>query len=269
MAVTIDEDFDDPDEPMMEGSDEEFSDLDEEDSRDEDHAHSLCSAIVSALSSPDVAAQPTSWSSSQVPLNIREFTSSVGPTVTIPESLVEAFELFFTTDLLQRIVEESSRCASQVMDDEKYARWEKMTLDDLKAYMVVFTVMAINHLPGLEDYWKRDPFLQYSPVADHISRDRFRELSQFLHFADNNTLEPRGSPEYDRLGKVRPLITYLSAKFASIYHPHREVAVDEAMIKFQGRSSLMQFLPLKPIKRGIKGCLETATMGTSVSSKYT
>jgi hypothetical protein len=28
--------------------------------------------------------------------------------------------------------------------------------------------------------------------------------------------------------------------------------VDEAMIKFQGRSSLKQYLPLKPIKRGIK-----------------
>ena len=32
-----------------------------------------------------------------------------------------------------------------------------------------------------------------------------------------------------------------------------EVAVDEAMIKFQGRSSLKQYMPLKPTKRGIKG----------------
>ena len=51
---------------------------------------------------------------------------------------------------------------------------------------------------------------------------------------------------YDRLGKVRPIITYLSTKFAKLYDPHKEVAVDEAMIKFQGRSSL------KPVKRGIK-----------------
>ena len=31
-----------------------------------------------------------------------------------------------------------------------------------------------------------------------------------------------------------------------------EVAVDEAMIKFQGRSSLKQYMPLKPTKWGIK-----------------
>ncbi len=32
----------------------------------------------------------------------------------------------------------------------------------------------------------------------------------------------------------------------------RDVAVDEAMIKFQGRSALKQYLPMKPVKRGIK-----------------
>ena len=37
-----------------------------------------------------------------------------------------------------------------------------------------------------------------------------------------------------------------------MYNPGRELAVDEAMIKFQGRSSLKQYLPKKPIKRGIK-----------------
>ena len=33
---------------------------------------------------------------------------------------------------------------------------------------------------------------------------------------------------------------------------HREVAVDEAMIKFTGHSTLKQFMPMKPVKRGIK-----------------
>ena len=37
-----------------------------------------------------------------------------------------------------------------------------------------------------------------------------------------------------------------------MYHPHKEVAVDKAMIKFTGRSSVKQYMPMKPIKRGIK-----------------
>ena len=57
---------------------------------------------------------------------------------------------------------------------------------------------------------------------------------------------------HDQLGKVQPLINHLSNKFAEVYEPSREVAVDETMIKFQGRSSLKQYMPMKPIKHGIK-----------------
>ena len=57
---------------------------------------------------------------------------------------------------------------------------------------------------------------------------------------------------HDWLGKVRPLINHLSSKFSSLYEPSKDVAVDEAMIKFQGRSALKQYMPMKPIKRGIK-----------------
>ena len=46
---------------------------------------------------------------------------------------------------------------------------------------------------------------------------------------------------HDRLGKVRPLIDHLSSKFSSLYDPSKDVAVDEAMIKFQGRSALKQY----------------------------
>ncbi len=68
----------------------------------------------------------------------------------------------------------------------------------------------------------------------------------------NSTLDPRTDPNYDRIGKVRPLMNYLCGKFKSLYNPGKEVAVDEAMIKFQGRSSLKQYMPKKPIRRGMK-----------------
>ncbi len=96
------------------------------------------------------------------------------------------------------------------------------------------------------------PPMHYAPIANRISRDHFRKITRFLHFADNDSLVPRGSPGHDGLGKVRPLITYLSEHFAIQYRPRRDHAVDEALIKFQCRSSLKQYMPLKPVKRGIK-----------------
>ena len=47
------------------------------------------------------------------------------------------------------------------------------------------------------------------------------------------------------------MIYRVTGKFTELYDPHKELAVDEAMIKFQGPSSLNQSIPLKPIKRGI------------------
>ena len=138
------------------------------------------------------------------------------------------------------------------MGQEKYQSWSKITVEELKAFLGFSVLMSINSLPALKYYWKRDPTYHYAPIASRISRDRFLEVSRYLQFVDNDTLEPRESPSYDRLGKVCPLIDHFTNKFKEVYMPHKEVAVDEAMIKFTGRSSLKQYLPMKPIKRGIK-----------------
>ena len=125
-------------------------------------------------------------------------------------------------------------------------------MEELRAYLGFRIMMGVVRLPGITDYWRRDlPFHQTS-IADRISRNRFQELSRFLHFSDNATLPQRGEPGHDRLGKVRPIIEAFLTQFLEKYSPHCEQAVDEAMIPFQGRSSLKQYLPAKPVKRGIK-----------------
>ena len=87
---------------------------------------------------------------------------------------------------------------------------------------------------------------------------------------DNSTLVPIGSPGHDRLGKVCPVIDHMSRCFREIYDPYCEVAVDQTMIKFQGRSSLKQYMQKKPTKRGIKrGCLVIAEMVYFPSFKCT
>ena len=185
-------------------------------------------------------------------MTIQPFTSHVGPTVPIPDSPLELFELFFTADLQEKIVDETNRYARQVMGDVRYTSWTKITREELKAFIGFSILMGINRLPSLDDYWSKDPLLHYSPISDRIPRWRFREISRYLHFVNNDNLAPRGDPMHDRLGKVRPFIDHLSSKFSSLYDPSQDVAVDEAMIKFQGRSALKQYMPMKPIKRGIK-----------------
>lgn len=112
--------------------------------------------------------------------------------------------------------------------------------------------MGLVKLPALDDYWKVDPFFHFPPIASRISRQRFRDISRYLHFVDNTQLVPRNQPGYDKLGKVRPIIDHCNTKFQASYNPHCECAADEAMIRCQSRTSLKQYMPLKPVKRGIK-----------------
>jgi len=44
----------------------------------------------------------------------------------------------------------------------------------------------------------------------------------------------------------------LSQTFSECYTPHQNVAVDESMVKFKGRSTIKQYMRDKPIKRGFK-----------------
>ena len=37
-----------------------------------------------------------------------------------------------------------------------------------------------------------------------------------------------------------------------VIYPEKNLSVDEAMVKYKGRSSIKQYQPLKPIKRGLK-----------------
>ena len=127
--------LDDPDEPIMKGSDDDFSDLSSVESEEEDEDHSSpCtqappptiaanrpnpdiqpttvasptsqSTDPSSTNGPDSTSQPTSWSSDLHPVTINPFTSSVGPAVPIAVSPLDVFTFFISFDLMEEITNE-------------------------------------------------------------------------------------------------------------------------------------------------------------------
>ena len=149
---------------------------------------------------------------------------------------------------MQLITDNTNLYAEQVLSEEKYEKYVKMTEMELQAYFGFMLLMGINHLPSLYDYWKRDT-TYFAPIASRITRTRFLEISRFLHFVDNSLFNPTSSTENDRIWKVRPVIDELSKRFLDVYSTHQANGIDEAMIPFKGRSTLKQYLPMKPIKR--------------------
>ena len=102
----------------------------------------------------------------------------------------------------------------------------------------------------------------YSPISSWILRDRIIELHRFLHFVNNSKLPLPETPAYKKLGKVQPITEILLERFAALVEPDKHISIDEVMIKFKGRSTLKQYLPKKPVKRGIKVWMRAdATLG--------
>ncbi len=138
------------------------------------------------------------------------------------------------------------------MGEDKFADWQQLCVPELEAFFGCMVLMGLVKLPSLADYWSKSPIFHYAPIASRIPRDRFFEIQRYLHFTDNSLLAPHGSPTYNKLGKIETILQMVTSKFGSVYNLHRDVSVDEAMIPFKGRSTLKQYLPMKPVKRGIK-----------------
>ena len=194
------------------------------------------------------------WSASGTDVVVQPFTQPVGPNIAVTGDPTADFLALFTPQLLQHIVNETNRFAALCLSSTHAGSppiW-RTTEDEMKAFIGFAIHMGVQKLPDLYDYWSCSELLHSFPIASRIPRKRFLELRRYLHFVDNSSLAGRGEEGYDRLGKVRPIIDALRQSFLTSYSPHRECSIDEAMVKFKGRSSLKQYLPKKPVKRGFK-----------------
>ena len=85
-----------------------------------------------------------------------------------------------------------------------------------------------------------------------MTKSRFEEVSQYLHFVDSNTEPARGDANYDKLFKIHPILSIVLNNIQNAYEPSKNLSVDEAIIAFKGRLSFRQYMPAKPTKYGIK-----------------
>lgn len=194
------------------------------------------------------------------------FSRAVGPTsvMTEEDSALDFFLLFVDNRMLNNMVRETKRYAVQTLEiqNKDPSKWKEVTLQELKAFLGLLIAMSIHLLPSLRDYWSSDWVLGVPAYAKIVPRNRFLEIWSNLHLSDNSKMPRPGDEHFDKLFKVRKFLNDLKTNFKVNYHPHREQAVDEVMIKYKGRTSLKQYMPMKPIKRGIKmWCRADSTNG--------
>jgi hypothetical protein len=177
----------------------------------------------------------------------------VGPRVHLDSSAtaLDAFTLLFGKDTFQLLADQTNLYALQTPPGASY-KWYDTNPQEMQLFIGMILAMGIHQLPQLEDYWSSHPLLGANGIVAGMSYRRFRVLLSCLHLVDNTTALPRGQAGFDKLHKIRPLINIIQGNMEECYNPHQEVAIDEAMVGFKGRSSIKQYMPMKPTKRGFK-----------------
>jgi len=108
-------------------------------------------------------------------------------------------------------------------------------------------VMCYNRVPQISDYWSTHPSLGNISIQNAIARDRFKMISSKLYFAS-----PKKPAEYCKTYYIDDVVQCLKGTFQKCRQDSSFQSIDESMTKFKGRSTLKQYMPLKPVKRGIK-----------------
>lgn len=109
----------------------------------------------------------------------------------------------------------------------------------------------MNPLPSMRLYWSVDKKFHNDRVASIMPLKRFFKILRFLHLNDNTSRPNKGESNY-KIHKVKPFFDIMNLKFKEVFNPSRYLSIDESMVKFKGRRSLKQYMPMKPIKRGFK-----------------
>lgn len=116
-------------------------------------------------------------------------------------------------------------------------------------YVWLALTMLMPHIRKhrLVDYWATDKSIATPVFGEMMSRDRYHDILQYLHFTSSMRPHPN-----DRLWKVRPVMSLVLENMRRFFRPYQKLCVDESLILFKGRLSFQQFIPSKRHRFGIK-----------------
>lgn len=170
-----------------------------------------------------------------------------------PKGVLEAIFEYLDIDFWKTLAEHTNLYSVQMRNH----RSVKTTYQEMIRLAGIHVLMGSLKLPQVRMYWSQD--LSMPAVNEHMSRDRFFELRNYLHFADNS-IDRSSCTDNDRLWKIRPLIEPILTKCRSLPKPHH-ISLDEQMIPFAGRCGFRQYVPSKPNPLGLKNFVMAAWDG--------
>ena len=171
-------------------------------------------------------------------------------------SPMELFQLYFSTDTMRTLGKNTNKQAAKNQEMGKKYKWADVEVEELYTFVGLLIYTALVSLPSLEDYWKQNHIFSVPFPATVMTRDRFRALLWNIHLSDpeedvRNDMK-KGTPQHDKLFRVKPLIDDIRNACQAHYHPRKELTVDKRKVATKVNTDVIQYMRDKPTKCGIK-----------------
>jgi hypothetical protein len=190
------------------------------------------------------------WLKEVLTHDINEFHGVPGPNSSSEkEDPIERFGCLFEDELFEHIAYDTNLYATQKVGGS--TAFKPANADEIEKFLAINLFMGIKKCPSYKNYWSSDPALRHNYISAIMPRKIFLWLLGYTHLNDNSEMPKKGEG-YDKLYKIRSLLEMLSKTYLKSYRPTKMQAIDESMIRFKGRSSIKQYMPLKLIKQGYK-----------------
>ena len=157
----------------------------------------------------------------------------------IPQNAFDLFALFCP----DYMVEDWSRYVNIRCDEPT---WRPTFKEEMYLFFGVLLYMSFDQLSSMEEYWERSDTNAAHPITRFISRNRFREI--YRRFCTWDPTQHISSV----FEKVKSWSDHIQNTSSRYWRPSSNISVDEAMIRFTGRSKDIVHLPNKPISVGYK-----------------
>ncbi|KFA55407.1 hypothetical protein S40293_10318 [Stachybotrys chartarum IBT 40293] len=190
---------------------------------------------------PPVPTYGTHFEPMEMPYREPEFKA-------LPPTALQLFQAFVPEPLVNRWVDYTNKAA----EIANLKDWRPVSASEIYLWLAILIYMGIHKESSFRDYWKAPTAQGYDPthpITKLMPNRRFQQLRTRLRICP---LSYTTEHTHDAYGYIDEWSAHLQIASLSLYIPGTNIAVDEKIVAFIGKSRLTLTITTKPTPTGFK-----------------
>ncbi|XP_057199073.1 uncharacterized protein LOC130565469 [Triplophysa rosa] len=165
-------------------------------------------------------------------------------------SPLELFQLFLSDSMLETVVANTN--AHGIKRQEDTNPWVNISLNDMYSYVAMLLYLGLQRCLSPKDFWRTTKIHHPEFPSNIMAYEKYSSISATLHLSDatvdaeNDT--KRGTSAYDPFCKIKPMYLELRDACKTHFHPYQNVSINERTVSTNPRTGLEEHMKCKTTK---------------------